>query len=66
MCSNSQVVGGTGLLRVGQEVRAHAFTGAAREAIEAAGGACVVLSRTTHRPVPVVVTEAGEGGAGRG
>jgi large subunit ribosomal protein L15 len=28
-------------------VQAHAFTGAAREAIEAAGGKCEILKRTT-------------------
>lgn len=34
-------------------VQAHAFTKTAKAAIEAAGGKCEVLSKTTHKPVEV-------------
>ena len=35
----------------GLTVKAHAFTGSARAAIEGAGGKCVELSKTTQEPV---------------
>lgn len=41
----------------GLTVKAHAFTASAKEAIEANGGNCVVLSKTTHTPLPAVVEE---------
>jgi large subunit ribosomal protein L15 len=48
-----KVVGTAGDVSVpaGLKVKAHAFTGTAREKIEAAGGKCVVLSKTTQEPV---------------
>ena len=46
-----KVVGGGDLTAKKLTVKAHAFTASAREAIEAAGGSCVVLSKTTHNPV---------------
>ena len=38
-------------------VSAHAASASAKEAIEANGGNCVVLSKTTHTPLPAVVEE---------
>ena len=50
--ARAQVVGGSEPLAVkGLTVKAHAFTKAAREAIEGAQGTCVVLSPTTNEPV---------------
>ncbi|KAL1510845.1 hypothetical protein AB1Y20_007130 [Prymnesium parvum] len=50
--SLKKVVGGTEPLTVkGLTVKAHAFTSAAREAIEANSGTCVLLSPTTNRPM---------------
>jgi large subunit ribosomal protein L15 len=43
----TKIVGGGELTTKGLTVQAHAFTGSAREAIEGAGGSCVVLSPTT-------------------
>jgi large subunit ribosomal protein L15 len=40
------------------KVQAHAFTGAARDVIEAAGGTCELLSKTTHQPLLDVDDEA--------
>ena len=48
----TKIVGGE-LTAKGLTVQAHAFTGSAREAIEGAGGSCVLLSPTTG----AVVTE---------
>ena len=47
----TKVVGGSDLTAKNLVVQAHAFTGSAREAIEANGGKCVVLSKTTNLPV---------------
>jgi len=52
-----KVVGGGDLTAKGLTVKAHAFTASAKEAIEANGGNCVVLSKTTHTPLPAVVEE---------
>ena len=41
-------------------VRAHAFTESARAAIEAAGGSCVVLSRTKDIPLEQAIAEKAE------
>ena len=48
-----KVVGSAGDVSVpaGRTVKAHAFTGSARAAIEGAGGKCVELSKTTQEPV---------------
>merc|ERR1719324_2050760 len=48
-----KVVGSAGDVSVpaGLTVKAHAFTGSARAAIEGAGGKCVELSKTTQEPV---------------
>ena len=35
----------------GLTVKAHAFSESAREAIEGKGGKCVVLSKTTNKPL---------------
>jgi len=37
----------------GLTVEAHAFTQTAKEAIENANGKCVLLSKTTHKPIEV-------------
>jgi large subunit ribosomal protein L15 len=39
------------------KVQAHAFTGTARAAIEAAGGQCETLSKTTHQVVAAAATD---------
>jgi len=50
--SLKKVVGGAEPLTVkGLTVKAHAFTTTARQAIEANGGSCVVLSPTTNQPL---------------
>lgn len=43
----TKIVGGGELTVKGLTVQAHAFTGSAKEAIEGAGGSCVILSPTT-------------------
>lgn len=43
-----KVVGGNPLTLSGLTVKAHAFTGAARAAIEGSNGKCILLSPTTH------------------
>jgi len=44
-----KVIGGEELTVKGLTVEAHAFTKSAREAIENAGGKCVILSQTTNK-----------------
>lgn len=46
-----KAVGGEECKVKGLTVRAHAFTASAKEAIEAAGGKCIVLSPTRHIPL---------------
>ena len=48
-----KIVMGEGELQLpsGLTVQAHAFTKSAQAAIEAAGGTCQILSKTTHQPV---------------
>mmetsp|Transcript_8362 Transcript_8362/g.11079 ORF Transcript_8362/g.11079 Transcript_8362/m.11079 type:complete len:224 (+) Transcript_8362:85-756(+) len=46
-----KVIGGEELTVKGLTVEAHAFTKSAREAIENAGGKCVILSQTTNKPL---------------
>jgi large subunit ribosomal protein L15 len=46
-----KVMGGEECKVKGLTVRAHAFTNSAKEAIEAAGGKCVILSPTRHIPI---------------
>jgi len=46
-----KVMGGEQCKVQGLTVRAHAFTSSAKEAIEAAGGKCIVLSPTRHIPI---------------
>eukprot|EP00316_Scyphosphaera_apsteinii_P016754 CAMPEP_0119310292 /NCGR_PEP_ID=MMETSP1333-20130426/18624_1 /TAXON_ID=418940 /ORGANISM="Scyphosphaera apsteinii, Strain RCC1455" /LENGTH=195 /DNA_ID=CAMNT_0007314449 /DNA_START=144 /DNA_END=731 /DNA_ORIENTATION=+ len=56
-----KVVGGPEKLSVkGLTVKAHAFTASARDEIEQQGGNCVVLSRTTHKPLGVEEAPAEE------
>jgi len=55
-----KVVGGGELTKTGLTVRAHAFTESARAAIEAAGGSCVVLSRTKDIPLEQAIAEKAE------
>jgi len=47
----NKIVGGGDLTVKNLEVKMHAFTTSAREAIEGAGGKCVVISPTTGAPV---------------
>eukprot|EP00640_Fibrocapsa_japonica_P004237 CAMPEP_0113934228 /NCGR_PEP_ID=MMETSP1339-20121228/1561_1 /TAXON_ID=94617 /ORGANISM="Fibrocapsa japonica" /LENGTH=236 /DNA_ID=CAMNT_0000935937 /DNA_START=78 /DNA_END=788 /DNA_ORIENTATION=+ /assembly_acc=CAM_ASM_000762 len=49
-----KVVGGRDLNTKGLTVQAHAFTASAKKAIEEAGGKCVVLSKTTNKPLEPV------------
>jgi len=51
----SKVLGGGELTTKGLTVKAHAFTDSARSSIEAAGGTCVVMSRTL--PIPLAEDE---------
>lgn len=54
-----KVVGGNGELAVkGLQVRAHAFTASARQAIESLGGSCIVLSPTRHIPIEEAQADA--------
>jgi len=53
-----KVVGGSDLTVQGLKVRAHAFTGSARQAIEGAGGSCIVLSPTRHIPIEEAMADA--------
>ena len=46
-----KVVGSDGAVPAGLTVKAHAFTKSASAAIEAAGGKCVLLSKTTQEPI---------------
>jgi large subunit ribosomal protein L15 len=46
-----KVVGGSELDVAGLTVHAHAFTQSAKEAIEGKNGKCVLLSRTTNKPL---------------
>lgn len=48
---NKVVAGPEEYSAMGLTVKAHAFTESARAAIEGNGGTCVVLSKTTHRPL---------------
>ena len=55
--SIQKVIGNCELKVKGLTVKAHAFTEAARSAIEGAGGNCVVLSPTRHIPLETAVAE---------
>lgn len=52
-----KVVGGTELAVKGLTVKAHAFTSSAVEAIEGAGGSCVLLSPTTGKDIVMEAEE---------
>mmetsp|Transcript_27352 Transcript_27352/g.76036 ORF Transcript_27352/g.76036 Transcript_27352/m.76036 type:complete len:256 (+) Transcript_27352:32-799(+) len=52
-----KVLGGEELKVQGLTVKAHAFTSSAREAIEKAGGKCVVLSPTRHIPIEEAIAD---------
>ena len=52
---NVKIVGGGELTAKNLVVHANAFTATAREAIEAAGGSCVILSMNTGLPVEASV-----------
>jgi large subunit ribosomal protein L15 len=53
-----KVVGNGALTVQGLTVQAHAFTGAAKEAIEGAGGKCQLLSPTTNEIVDMAALSA--------
>lgn len=53
-----KIVGGGSLAVKGLRVRAHAFTASAREAIESAGGSCILLSPTRNIPLDEALADA--------
>lgn len=55
-----KVLGGENCTAANLTVKAHAFTRTAKQAIEAVGGQCVVLSKTRHIPEHIALKEKKE------